>query len=259
MMVRIFVGVDGCHCPVRSLWPGGNWVDLCASPTLAHICTHRFIFCGGGVELLIQDRWWGTCTCTPPSPPTAPLPSLSPTPTHTHAGGWCQPPSVNRNSRATNQLALFSKLQGKLECESRMKGWRADRAAERERRSFSPDYRAARLRPVDYEGLTKKKKKKVKAGRQTSLSPDVLYKLCSCWFSCEWTCALLHPLWCFFIRGRLSHSHTRTFTLPRSQSSRQRAPKQTFRTDAEGKMSILSPSVWQANINLYYWVVREQS
>lgn len=135
----------------------------------------RFLF-------LIQDRWGGTCTCT-----------HTHINTHTHAGEWCHLRSVNRNSRTTNQHALFSKLQGKLECESRMKGWSTDRAAERGR-SFSPDYGAATdygLR--DYEGLTKKKKKKkVKAERdkQAAVSVSFFRSVCavcvrvwapSCW------------------------------------------------------------------------------
>ena len=140
----------------------------------------RFLF-------LIQDRWGGTCTCTH-------------THINTHAGEWCHLRSVNRNSRTTNQHALFSKLQGKLECESRMKGWSTDRAAERGR-SFSPDYGAATdygLR--DYEGLTKKKKKKKSEGgeRQTSRCFCVLFSECVCCLCASVSSFLLAGVVVFF-------------------------------------------------------------
>ena len=181
------MGAADVEAPVISLWPGGR-VALW-SVRWWHRYLHLLIHLprrGAGGEgwflFLIQDRWGGTCTCTH-------------THINTHAGEWCHLRSVNRNSRTTNQHALFSKLQGKLECESRMKGWSTDRAAERGR-SFSPDYGAATdygLR--DYEGLTKKKKKKKWRRRETNkplfLCP--FFGVCVL-FVCE--CELLPAGWC---------------------------------------------------------------
>lgn len=95
--------------------------------------------------------------------------------------------TVNRNNRTTNQHALFSKLQGKLECESRMKGWSADRAAER-RKSFSPDYSTA----TDYGPWIMRvwpnRKKKKKKWRQKD--KQVV-------FSCVLSGCLVVGLWMF--------------------------------------------------------------
>ena len=142
--------------------------------------------------------------------------------THRHAGEWCHPQSVNRNSRTTNQHTLFSKLQGKLECESRMKGWSADRAAGRGR-SFSPDYGAATdygLR--DYEGLTKKKKKKKSKGGETNkplfLCP--FFGECAL-FVCE--CELLPAGWClrlFLMIPSKIETNRRTRKQPRNHKHR---------------------------------------
>lgn len=86
-----------------------------------------------------------------------------------------------------------------------MKGWRADRAAAKRRRSFSPDYRAARLRPMDYVGVWPKKRKKKRQqsnGRETNKSlcqqqqqrRVFLPCQCSCCFSSFHAAFFIPPL-----------------------------------------------------------------
>ncbi len=133
--------------------------------------------------------------------------SGEPTRAQTHTSAhmqetWCQAQSVNRNSRATNQHTLFSKLQGKLECESRMKGWSADRAAERGR-SFSPDYRTA----TDYRlwiiRVWPKKKKKLRQ-RDKQAAFSVSFSECVCVCVCVGFCLRLCAPSCCLVSVYLS-------------------------------------------------------
>ena len=77
----------------------------------------------------------------------------------------CKQKPAERPIRA-HSLANY---RGKLECERWMKGWSVERCC-REREELFPRLQDSyRLRPVDYEGLTKKKKKKKNwRKRQTS-------------------------------------------------------------------------------------------
>lgn len=125
----------------------------------ALLCTHWFICVGGWFLFLIQQR-----LCVRVDTHTH-------TPSHTF---WSMMSSSEgkQNQQNYQSLPLFSKLQWKLECERRMKGWSADRAAERGREgSFSPDYRAA----TDYAQWIMRvwpngRKKNIQAEKQPSRS-----------------------------------------------------------------------------------------
>lgn len=127
-----------------------------------------------------------------------------------------------------------------------MKGWRADRAATERGRSFSPDYRAARLRPMDYVGFDQKEKKKEKDsksnGRETNKSLCQQQRLFPSGFP---SLLLLHLLCCFFYSSSPKGEGYRTCAHSRCHGRR---CVDTVSTEASEDVSIACTRVTRCQI-----------